>query len=114
MSVLASLCSDADLMRNIWTRYDAEESGSRVITSLITALKRLVTEKPAVLGISTQMAGVGITASSSTDGSTHALDVAGVAGIVANAASATMSNVVGMMGSEAGLSVQSSAMKLQW
>ena len=64
--------------------------------------------------ISTQMAGVGITASSSTDGSTHALDVAGVAGIVANAASATMSNVVGMMGSEAGLSVQSSAMKLQW
>lgn len=101
-------------MRNIWLRYDAEESGSGVFTSLITALNRLVTEKPAVLGVSVQMAGVGISASSSNDGSNYGLDVVGVAGIVANAASATMSNVVGMMGSEAGLSVQSSAMKLQW
>ncbi|KAJ3522926.1 hypothetical protein NM688_g8802 [Phlebia brevispora] len=114
MEIMRGLCSDAELMRNIWLRYDAEEAGSRVFTSLITALKRLVTEKPAVLGVSTQMAGVGVPASNSADGSGHALDVAGVAGIVANAASATVSNVVGMMGSEAGLSVQSSAMKLQW
>jgi hypothetical protein len=72
-------------------------------------LKRLVTEKPALLGVSTQMLGVGVlpdnTGSNSNSG--YGLDVAGM---VANAAS----GVVGMMGSSAGLSLQGSAMKLQW
>ncbi len=103
-------------MRNVWARYDAEESGSKVFTSLITALKRLITEKPAVLGVSSQMLGVGVPShGSSSDGAAgYGLDVGGVAGMVANAASATMSNVVGMMGPEAGLSLQGSVMKLQW
>jgi len=51
-------------------------------------------------------------------GSSYGLDVGGVAGMVANAAataaSATVSGVVGMIGAGAGLSVQTSAMKLQW
>ena len=98
-------------MRNVWARYDAEGSGSKVFSALVTALKRLVTEKPALLGVNTQMLGVGVPP---PDGASGYLDVGGVAGLVANAASATVSNVVGMMGSEAGLSVQSSAMKLQW
>lgn len=117
-------------MRNVWERYDAQssESGSnsKVFTSLITALKRLVTERPSLLGVSHQMMGVG---------GTHGTDAGGmgmggggggaggggrtggggsVAGMVATAASATVSGVVGMMGSEAGLSLHSSAMKLQW
>lgn len=107
------LCSDSDFIRNVWDRYDAEDTGSKVFTSLITALKRLVTEKPALLGIGSQMFGIGI--SSGADGSPAGyMDVGGVAGMVATAASATMSGVVGMMGPEAGLSVQGSAMKLQW
>lgn len=102
-------------MRNVWLRYDAEESGSKVFTSLLTSLKRLVTEKPTLLGVSTQMFGVGVPTSSGSEGSPgHGLDVAGVAGMVANAATATVSVAVGMMGTEAGLSVQGSAMKLQW
>lgn len=118
--MLCSLCSDAELMRNVWARYDAEDTGSKVFTSLVAALKRLVTEKPALLGVSSQMHGIGVSAQSgsteggSTSGSGYGLDVGGVAGMVASAASATVSGVVGMMGPEAGLSVQHSAMKLQW
>ena len=112
-----SLCSDAELIRNIWDRYDAEESGSKVFSSLISSLKRLVTEKPALLGVSSQMMGLGAP-SHLESGSSYGLDVGGVAGMVANAAataaSATVSGVVGMIGAGAGLSVQTSATKLQW
>ena len=39
----------------MWNRYDEKEMGSKVISLLVTALKRLVTEKPALLGVCTQM-----------------------------------------------------------
>lgn len=99
-------------MRNVWDRYDAQHSGSRVFGSLITALKRLVTEKPALLGVGSQMLGVGV--ASDGGSSNYGLDVGGMAGMVATAASATVSGVVGMIGSSGGLSSQGSAMKLQW
>ncbi|KAH7925996.1 hypothetical protein BV22DRAFT_1111998 [Leucogyrophana mollusca] len=117
MEVMRGVCSDAELIRNIWDRYDAQQSGSNVFTSLISALKRLVTEKPALLGVSSQMLGIGVAShgaeSMSPSSSGYGLDVGGMAGMVATAASATVSGVVGMMGSGAGLSAQSSAMKLQ-
>ncbi|KAL6306601.1 hypothetical protein BKA93DRAFT_729312 [Sparassis latifolia] len=115
MEIMRGLCSDAELMRNVWDRYDAEDGGSKVFTSLITALKRLVIEKPAMLGVCSQMFGVGVPthAGSSSDLSSYALDVGGVAGMVANAASATVSGVASMIGSEAGLTLHGSAMKLQ-
>ncbi|KAJ7449990.1 hypothetical protein B0H11DRAFT_323334 [Mycena galericulata] len=116
MEIMRGLCSDAELMRNVWARYDAHHSGSNVFTALITALKRLVTEKPALLGVSSQIFGVGVQPdanSGAASNSGYGLDVAGMAGIVANAASATVSGVVGMMGSSGGLSLQGSAMKLQ-
>ncbi|KAJ7102802.1 hypothetical protein C8R44DRAFT_682224 [Mycena epipterygia] len=115
MEIMRGLCSDAELMRNVWARYDAHHSGSNVFTALITTLKRLVTEKPALLGVSTQMFGVGVQpdTGSGASNSGYGLDVAGMAGIVATAASATVSGVVGMMGSSGGLSLQGSAMKLQ-
>lgn len=100
-------------MRNVWDRYDSEETGSKVFSTLVTALKRLITEKPALLGSCSQIYGLGVSAAPDS-GSSYGLDVGGVAGMVANAASATVSGMVGMMGSEAGLSVQGSAMKLQW
>ena len=105
------LCSDSELMRSFWERYDAEEAGSNVFTSLITALKRLVTEKPTLLGVSSQMCGVGVPSSGDAN---YGLDVGGVAGMVATAASATVSGVAGLIGTGAGLSVQGSSMKLQW
>lgn len=110
-------------MRNVWDRYDAQNAGSNVFSTLVSALKRLVTEKPALLGVGSQMSGVGVSSSDShshygmspsASGSGYGLDVGGMAGMVATAASATVSNVVGMMGSNAGLSLQGSTMKLQW
>ncbi|KAK7044950.1 guanine nucleotide exchange factor in Golgi transport N-terminal-domain-containing protein [Favolaschia claudopus] len=115
MEIMRGLCSDAQLMRNVWVRYDARHTGLNVFTALITALKRLVTEKPALLGGSTQIFGVGVLSDNATGASKsgYGLDVAGMAGMVATAASATVSGVVGMMGSSGGLSLQGSAMKLQ-
>ncbi|CAL1702898.1 unnamed protein product [Somion occarium] len=112
VEIMRGLCSDAELMRNVWDRYDSEETGSKVFSTLVTALKRLITEKPALLGSCSQIYGLGVSAAPDS-GSSYGLDVGGVAGMVANAASATVSGMVGMMGSEAGLSVQGSAMKLQ-
>ncbi|KAI0338792.1 hypothetical protein BDW22DRAFT_1362507 [Trametopsis cervina] len=113
MEIMRGLCSDAELMRNVWARYDAEDTGSKVFTSLVTALNRLVSEKPALLGISSQMSGIGVPALPTSPDGNSVLDVGGVAGMVASAASATVSGMVGMMGSEHGLSAQGSAMKLQ-
>ncbi|KAI0668157.1 hypothetical protein C8Q78DRAFT_980256 [Trametes maxima] len=115
MEIMRGLCSDAELMRSVWDRYDAEEGGSKVFTSLITALKRLVTERPQLLGVCQQMFGIGVSThpSSSSTENLYGLDVGGVAGMVASAASATVSGVANMISSEAGLSVQGSAMKLQ-
>ncbi|EKM74882.1 hypothetical protein AGABI1DRAFT_65220 [Agaricus bisporus var. burnettii JB137-S8] len=108
MEILRGLCSDAELMRNIWARYDGQESESKILTTLMTALKRLITEKPTLLGLGHGIFGVGVQHDSTTS-----LSLDGVAGRVATAASATVSGVVGMMGSSAGLSLQGSSMKLQ-
>ena len=109
-------------MRSVWQRYDAvatdgdagNTSSARVFTLLISALKRLVTSRPVLLGVSAQMHGVGVPASDSQSHlhSHHSLD--SVAEMMATAASATVSNVVGMIGTEAGLSVQTATMKVQW
>lgn len=118
MEIVRGLCNDAELMRRIWERYDSQEHGAKLFGSLISVMKRLVTEKPALLGVSSQMFGVGVSShhveSSSTSGSgSYGFDVGTVAGLVASAASVTMTNVVGMIGTEHGLDVTNSAMKLQ-
>jgi len=109
------LCSDAELLRNLWERYDAQDDGPKVVNSLITALKRLVTERPALLGQSSHMSGIGVQAelasgaSSTAGAAAYGLDMAG------RVASATVSGVAGIMGvAGSGLSVQGSSMKLQW
>ena len=106
-------------MRSIWENYDEEEGGTKLLGSLVSVLKRLVTEKPALLGISSQMFGLGISSqhpeSANAVGSGgYGFDMTAVAGLVASAASATVTNVVGMMGSEHGLDAEGSSMKLQW
>ncbi|KDR71626.1 hypothetical protein GALMADRAFT_254004 [Galerina marginata CBS 339.88] len=115
MEIMRGLCSDAELIRNMWDRYDAQDGGSKAVSSLVTALKRLVTEKPALLGVSQQMGGVGvqaepstpINATGATSAAAYGLDMAG------RVASATVSGVVGMIGGGTGLSLHGSSMKLQ-
>jgi hypothetical protein len=118
------LCTDAELMRLVWDEHDAHPDGSSVFTSLVASLNRLVTERPALLGVSQSMQGVGVTQTSNAmsvaggeghaGGGSSASGVGVMAGMVANAATATMSGVVGMIATGPGLSVQSSTMKLQW
>ncbi|KAG1830966.1 hypothetical protein DFJ58DRAFT_918292 [Suillus subalutaceus] len=60
MEIMRGVCSDAELVRNIWDRYDAQQPGSKVFSSLVIALRRLITEKPVLLGVSAQMMGAGI------------------------------------------------------
>lgn len=105
-------------MRSIWERYDAEDGGTNLFGSLVSILKRLITEKPALLGVSTQMFGVGVSSHAEPGPSAasggYGFDVSSVAGLVASAASVTMTNVVGMMNTEHGLDPVGSSMKLQW
>lgn len=92
----------------MWDRYDAQEQAPKVISSLITSLKRLLSEKPALLGQNSQMWGLGVQAEA-TSSAAAAVDMAG------RVASATVSGVAGIIGvGGVGLSVQSSSMKLQW
>ncbi|KAG8951066.1 hypothetical protein FRC00_007450, partial [Tulasnella sp. 408] len=115
MEIMRGLCSDAELLRVIWDQYDARsETSSKVFSSIVSALKRLATERPSLLGVSAQMSGVGVqthTVESPSGGAAaYGLEVAGR---VASVATATVSNVVGISGHESGLSVGASSMKLQ-
>lgn len=115
MEIMRGVCSDAELLRVIWDQYDAKsETSSRVFSSLVSALKRLATEKPSLLGVGAQMSGIGVQSHSaeSPHGGAAAYGLE-VAGRVASVATATVSNVVGMSG-QSGLSVGGSSMKLQW
>jgi len=103
------ISSDADLVRQYWERYDSEVGGSRVFTSLITSLKRLVTEKPALLGVGQQIQGLGV----QTDGSGN-YKLEQVAGMVANAATTTVTGALGIQGTPVGLSLATCTMKVQW
>lgn len=102
------ICGDADLMRQYWEHYDAE-GGSHVFTSLITSLKRLVTEKPALLGVGQQMQGLGVQG----DGQSN-YKLENVAGMVASAASTTVTGALGIQSNVAGLSLATCTMKVQW
>ena len=82
------------------------DGGSKVFTSLISSLKRLATEKPALLGVGHQILGVGV-----GDGG-HGLE--SMAGMVASAATQTVTGALSYGVPEAGLSLAGSSMKLQW
>ena len=69
---------------------------ARTFGSLVTAIKWLITENPAILGVCSQLPGLGTITDHPSAG--YSLDVGRITGRVATAASATVSGVVGMMG----------------
>ena len=87
-----------------------EKSGRQSRIPLISALKRLVTSRPILLGVSAQMHDVGVSAS---DSQSHPHGHHSVAEMSATAASATVLNIVRVISTEAGLSVQIAEMKVQ-
>ena len=94
----------------MWDRYDARGSGSTVFSSLVTALKRLAMEKPAFLGVESDMYGIGVIATSTEGSSTYGIDVGAVSAMMVTGAA----SMVGMAGAGEGLSISVSSMKLQW
>lgn len=95
----------------MWDRYDAKGSGSTVFSTLVTVLKRLAMEKPALLGVEPEMYGIGVAATSPSDASsTYGIDVGAVSAMMVTGAA----SMVGMAGTGGGLSVSASSMKLQW
>ncbi|GJJ14425.1 hypothetical protein Clacol_008689 [Clathrus columnatus] len=100
LEAIRGLCTDGELMRKVWQLFDANEGSSKVFGTLLSVLKRLSTEKPALLGISPEIMGLGVTSHSAEGSALYE-----VAGMVANAASATVSGVASMIVSETGLSV---------
>ncbi|KAG1830278.1 guanine nucleotide exchange factor in Golgi transport N-terminal-domain-containing protein [Suillus subalutaceus] len=97
VEIMRGVCSDAELVRNIWDRYDAQRPGFKVFSSPVIALllRNL------------------LYSDATPSGSNYGLDIDGVAGTVTTAASATVSGVVGIIRSGIGLRVQNSAMKLR-
>ncbi len=90
----------------MYERYDARNgSGAKLFTRLVSALSKLLNEKPVLLGVSDQMRGVGVP----TDANSHSgyFDVG--LNIVSAAASAGVNTVSSMMGGDkgAGLGMQS-------
>ena len=76
INILNRLCTDSELVRNVWDRYDAQEQAPKVISSLIASLKRLLSEKPALLGQNSQMWGLGVQVEA-TSSAAAAVDMAG-------------------------------------
>ena len=117
------LCGNAEFMRSIWRRYDAlatdgdssRASGPRISILFVATLRRLMTSCPSLLksllGVSAQAQGVGPSIDSMPYLHSHILD--SVMEVVVTASGATVSNVVGIIGTEVGLSVHSAAMKVQ-
>lgn len=111
MEIVRGLCNDAELMKGLWERYDSQPTGAKVFGTLISGLKRLISEKPSLLGVNSQMQGIADFASSSGDSGVPTSNSGGsVAGMVVSAASAA-ANIILPTGP--GLSSTSSAMKIQ-
>jgi hypothetical protein len=104
-----SICSDFGLLQRIWAKHSKPDG---LFTTIVSSLGRLVNEKPTVLGVGTQMHGLGIpTNESQAQGlnisSNGYLDMG--MSMVSSAASVGMSTVSSIIGSSgAGLGPQSS------
>ena len=125
LEILRGLCGDFGFLSSIWTRYDAapgtnapthpieakeaDRHRSSIFKSMITALNRLATEKPQLLGT-----GTAVVSGALTDAAAPEYSVSGVVdGLVGMAQQAASS--VGVAGlSQGGLSAATAAVKLQW
>ncbi|WVQ95482.1 hypothetical protein IAU59_002579 [Kwoniella sp. CBS 9459] len=105
LEILRGICGDHSLLQNIYSHYDKQESeGSKLFSKIVLALSRLVNEKPALLGIGSQMHGIGVphTDPTSPGANPHASYLDLGLGMVSSAASVGVSTVNAMMGAAGG------------
>lgn len=60
MEILRGLCLDGHLLYDVYVKYDSSPTHSKVFYNLVFMLSRVIAEKPALLGVSHQMRGLGI------------------------------------------------------
>lgn len=100
LEILRGICGDSTLLRSIWAQYDGKD-GPKLFQKIVAALGRLINEKPALLGVGSQMHGLGVPASSTENVHAGYFDM-GI-GMVASAASVGVSAVSAALGSGGGL-----------
>jgi hypothetical protein len=108
LEILRGICGDPALLRAIWAQYDRPD-GPKLFAKLVSALGRLINEKPALLGVGVQMHGLGVPASSTEHVNASYFDM-GI-GMVASAASVGVSAVGQLVASGSGGLGPHSAMK---
>ncbi|GMK54425.1 hypothetical protein CspeluHIS016_0110110 [Cutaneotrichosporon spelunceum] len=108
LEILRGICGDPALLRVIWSQYDRPD-GPKLFAKLVSALGRLINEKPALLGVGVQMHGLGVPAGSTDHVNASYLDM-GI-GMVASAASVGVSAVGSLVASGNGGLGSHSAMK---
>ncbi|WVF67919.1 hypothetical protein IAT40_002681 [Kwoniella sp. CBS 6097] len=101
LEILRGICGDATLLQKIYSRFDkVEGEGPKLYSKIVLALSRLVNEKPALLGIGSQMHGIGVPHADPTspNANPHASYLDLGIGMVSSAASVGVSTVNAMMG----------------
>ena len=106
------LCRDAALLHDVWKTFDAA-GGSSVYAELVSALRRIISEKPSELGINQSMQGIGVDYSTPDSSNKGYFDIG--LNAVSSAANAGVSTVSAIIGSESeGRLDSTSSLKVQW
>ena len=109
-SLTCRICGDSALLQSIWSHYD-QSDGPKLFAKFVSALGRLMNEKPILLGVGPQMHGLGLPSTEGVDGHAGYLDMG--FGMVASAASVGISTVNHMIGTTGGGLGPQSSMKLR-
>lgn len=122
LEILRGLCGDFALMSKVWSHYDAAPASnqdgqafngdrhrSSIFKSMITALNRLATEKPQLLGT-----GSAVISGASPDPAASDYTVGGVVDGLVGMAQQAASTVGVANAAQGGLSAVSASVKLQW
>ena len=104
------ICGDGAQLRTIWSHFD-RHGGSELFRKIVSALSRLLNEKPVLLGMGVQMNGIGVPSTDNLHSHAGYLDMG--LGIMASAASAGITTVNSMMSSGTGGLGAHSGMKLR-
>jgi len=100
------------LLHDTWKTFDAVGQTS-VYAELVSALRRIISEKPSELGINRSMHGIGVDYSAQDNANKGYFDIGFTA--VSSAATAGVSTVSAIIGSESeGCLDSTSSLKVQW
>ncbi|WWC92223.1 uncharacterized protein L201_007177 [Kwoniella dendrophila CBS 6074] len=115
LEIIRGICGDTNLLQSIHSHYDATEGSPKLYSKIISSLSRLINEKPALLGIGTQMHGLGVPHNDPTSPSTnpHASYLDLGIGMVSSAASVGVNTMNAMMGGQGGGLGPASGVKLR-